>query len=57
MNELERLKLKAELMRVQAARAEMFYIIAQRMDEVKRLEDSVRKQDESELSLKEKLGE
>lgn len=52
---LEDKRLKAELLRVQAARAEMEYIIAQRMDEIGRLEMNIRKQDEAEKLILEKL--
>lgn len=52
---LEFRKTRAELLRVQAAKAEMEYIIAQRMDEVKRLEENIKKQEETELVLQEKL--
>ena len=54
---LEQRKWKSELLRVQAAKAEMEYIIAQRMEEIGRLEDNIRKQEEAEKLLKEKLGE
>jgi hypothetical protein len=53
---LEKKKYKAELLRVQAAKAEMEYIIAQRLDEVQRLEDNVKKQEEAEKLLQEKIG-
>lgn len=52
---LEKKKMKAELLRVQAARAEMEYIIAQRMEEITRLEDAMRKQEETEKVLLEKM--
>lgn len=55
MDEMEKKKTKMELLRVQAAKAEMEYIIAQRMDEVKRLEDGIKKQEETEAKLLEKL--
>lgn len=53
--DLETRKIKAELLRVQAAKAEMEYIIAQRMDEIKRLEDAIKKQEETEQKLIEKM--
>ena len=53
---LEVKKLKAELLRVQAAKAEMEYVIAQRMDEVQRLEENVKKQEEAEKLLRERIG-
>lgn len=55
MSEMEMKRLKAELLRVQAARAEMEYIIAQKMEEVLRLQDAMKKQDEAEVKLLEKL--
>jgi len=48
---LEQKKLRAELLRVQAAKAEMEYIIAQRMDEIARIEENIKKQDEAESAL------
>ncbi len=56
MSELEKKKIKSELLRVQAARAEMEYIIAQRMEEIGRLEDGMKKQTEAEQKLLEKLN-
>lgn len=53
---LEKKKLKAELLRVQAAKAEMEYIMEQKMDEIKRLEEAVKKQDAAESSLQQKLS-
>lgn len=55
MSDIEIKKTKAELLRVQAARAEMEYIIAQRMEEIERLELNIKKQIETEESLKSKL--
>ncbi len=52
---LEQKKLKAELLRVQAAKAEMEYIIEQRMEEIKRLEDNIKKQEDAEKSLIERM--
>lgn len=52
---LEQRKLKSELLRVQAAKAEMEYIIEQRLDEVKRLQEAIRLQEETELKLIEKM--
>lgn len=49
-------KYKAELLRVQAAKAEMEYIIAQRMDEIERLEMNIKKQEDAEKALLEKMG-
>ena len=48
-------KTKAELLRVQSAKAEMEYIIAQRMEEVERLEANIKKQEEAEKVLLAKI--
>lgn len=53
---LEKKKVKAELLRVQAAKAEMEYIMEQKMDEIRRLEEAVKKQELAESSLQEKLN-
>lgn len=55
MDDIELKKTKMELLRVQAAKAEMEYVIAQRMEEIKRLEDGIKKQEETEMRLLEKL--
>lgn len=55
MTDMEMKKAKAELLRVQAAKAEMEYIIAQRMEEITRMEDGIKKQEEAEAKLLEKL--
>lgn len=52
---LEQKKNKSELLRVQAAKAEMEYIIEQRLEEVKRLQDAIKLQEETELKLIEKM--
>lgn len=57
MTDLETKKVKAELLRVQAAKAEMEYVIAQRLDEIERLKLGIEKQEETERTLLEKLGE
>lgn len=57
---LELKKLKSELLRVQAAKAEMEYIIAQRLEEIERLEANIKLQGETEqkilMKMKEKEG-
>jgi hypothetical protein len=52
---LEHKKLKAELLRIQAAKAEMEYVMEQKMEEVRRLEEAVKKQDLAEATLHEKI--
>ena len=55
ISNLEKMKLKAELLRVHAAKAEMEYIVAQRMDEIARLEENIKKQDETAALIQSKL--
>lgn len=57
MTKVELKKLKAELLRVQAARAEMEYVVEQRLEEIGRLQENMKKQDETEKMLLDKLGE
>jgi len=52
---LEHKRLKSELLRVGAAKAEMDYIIEQKRDEIKRLEEAMAKQDATEIILLEKI--
>lgn len=58
---IEKLKLKAELLRVQSAKAEMELHIMERQIEIQRLETNIQIQDqkisELENKLKEKLNE
>lgn len=49
-------KSKAEMLRIQAAKAELEYLIEQKQDEIKRLEEAVKKQEVAEAALQEKLG-
>lgn len=49
-------KTRAELLRVQASKAEMEYVIAQKYDEIKRVEDNIKKQEETEKVLQDKLN-
>lgn len=53
---LEQKKLKAEMSRVRAAKDELDYLIEQKLDEIKRLQDAVAKQDLAEKSLQEKIN-
>lgn len=55
MTELEKKKARAELLRVQAAKAEMEFIIAQRQEEIDKLLGHIKIQEESEQKLLEKL--
>ena len=52
---IEQKKLKAELLRVQASKAEMEYIIEQKMEEITRLQENIKKQEETETVLLEKM--
>lgn len=54
---LEYKKLKMELARVQAARLEMEFLIAQRMEEVERLNENIKIQITKEQELTIKLKE
>lgn len=53
---LEKLKLKAELSRVTAAKDEISYMIAQKLDEVERLKAAIEKQEAAEQSLQERMN-
>lgn len=46
---------KVELIRVQAAKAEMKYIIMQRQAEILRLEDNIKNQEKREVELKKEI--
>lgn len=52
---LEKKKLKAELMRIIAAKFEMDYLIEQKMEEVGRLKAAMDKQIEAEKALEDKI--
>lgn len=55
MTDLEFKKARSELLRVQSAKAEMEYIIAERMVEIRRLEDNIKKQEAAEQAILLKL--
>lgn len=57
MKPIEQKKIKSELLKVQAARAEMEYIIAQRLEEIERLEANIKIQEQTEKKLIEKMNE
>lgn len=52
---LELKKIQVELMRVKTARMELEYKIEERLDEIKRMQDHIRIQNEKENELTEKL--
>lgn len=52
---LEKKKLRAELLRVQAAKAELEYLMEQKQEEIRRLETAVEKQDQAEIILLDKI--
>lgn len=52
---IEQKKLKAELMRVQAGKAEMEYQIELKKEEITRLENSMLHQEKAELELVNKI--
>lgn len=54
MSDLEREKLKLELIKVEAAKAEMVYRIMERKEDIKRLESNIAAQD---VKIKELKGE
>lgn len=53
---LENKKIKAEMLRIQAAKAELEYLVEQKLEEIKRLEDAIKKQDLAELALQDKIS-
>jgi hypothetical protein len=53
---LEKKKLKAEMSRVIAAKDELDYLIEQKKEEIKRLQDAVDKQVLAEKTLQEKIN-
>jgi hypothetical protein len=55
MTELEKKKCRSELLRVQAAKAEMEYLIAQKMEEIDRIQANITKQEEAEILLNERM--
>ena len=52
---LERKRLLSELLRVGAAKAEMDYLIEQKKEEIKRLENAMSVQEAAEKTLNEKI--
>lgn len=57
MSPLELKKIQVELLRVQAAKGEMELRIQERMEEIQRLEDSIKISEAKELELQTKLVE
>lgn len=57
MTDLDKKKFKAELLRVQAAKADMEYKIAERIEEIEKLKGHIKIQEETENKLLDKLGE
>ena len=55
MSVVESKKMKAEILRVSAAKAEMEYLIEQKREEIARLEDAIKKQEATEIALQEKM--
>lgn len=52
---LEERKNRSELLRVQAAKAEMEYIIEQRYEEIRRLQEAIKLQEETENKIIERM--
>lgn len=57
MDSLEKKRLKLELIRVSAARAELEFKIFEREEDIKRLKDNVKIQEEKELEINKKIEE
>lgn len=57
MKELDKKKMKLELMRVTTARAELDYKVEERLDEISRLKDQIRIQDDKIAELEKLLHE
>lgn len=57
MADLETKRSKLELMRVQTAKAELEFKIEERLEEIGRLKEAIKKQDERAEELKKILGE
>ena len=55
MTKIELMKMKSELLRVQAAKAEMEYVVEQRYEEIKRIQDNIKNQEDAEKDLLQKL--
>ena len=55
MKKIDEKKLQAELLRVQAAKADMEYKIEERLEEIERLKDNIQNQEKAEKLLLEKL--
>ncbi len=53
---LEFKRLKMELIRVQAARAEMEFRIEERLEDIRRIEENIKVQDNKILELQEKIN-
>lgn len=54
---LDKQKKKLELMRVQMAKEELLFKIAERTEEIERLRQNITIQEEKEKQLKEEMGE
>lgn len=57
MENLELKRLKMELLKVQAAKAEMEFRIEERQEDIKRLQDNIKIQENKELELIQKINE
>jgi hypothetical protein len=56
MTKLEGMKLKAELLGVQKAKADMEYVVEQRLMEIERLRENILNQEKAEELLNQKLS-
>ena len=57
MSSLELKKTQVELMRVQTARMELEYKIEERLEDIKRMEDHIKTQEEKEKELSAKIAD
>jgi hypothetical protein len=55
MTKIEQMKTRSELLRVQAAMAELEYVVEQRLEEIQRIQGDIQKQKQTELILTQKL--
>lgn len=57
MSKLKKKKLELDLMKVAAAKAELEYKIEERLEDIKRMKDHIKLQDDREKELEEELKE
>ena len=57
MRDIEKKKLQVEMMKVQAAKADMEYKILERMEDIERIKENIKVQENREQELRELLKE